>query len=278
LGVGLGVPLRVGVGVGVARSRQQEPGWRAGRWCQWAQRCAQAKSLPAPHAAAPAPALPCRPPGHRRLLPVAGRRVLHAVAAASGLPQLHRIRHHGHLRRRRRDGAARIARRGPLRTSPEGKEGAASSRPPSLRGRPTSPLPIFHPSVPPPCAQGALLGGFIGDRMARRMPDSGRIFTAQASVASGIPLTWLLLKGGWWKGPPPCAGRACACSFGPSGEVSRGRLHDPGLCHAPLSRLKTAPSAAPALAPAPACRRPAQASPRTPRSRPTPAPTPRCCL
>jgi hypothetical protein len=48
----------------------------------------------------------------------------------------------------------------------------------------------------PPCPQGALLGGFIGDRMARRLPDSGRIFTAQFSVASGIPLTWLLLKGG----------------------------------------------------------------------------------
>ncbi|KIZ04451.1 hypothetical protein MNEG_3510 [Monoraphidium neglectum] len=44
-------------------------------------------------------------------------------------------------------------------------------------------------------AMGALLGGFIGDRMARRLPDSGRIFTAQFSVASGIPLTWLLLKG-----------------------------------------------------------------------------------
>ena len=44
-------------------------------------------------------------------------------------------------------------------------------------------------------AGGALLGGFIGDRMARRLPDSGRILTAQASVAAGIPLVWLLLKG-----------------------------------------------------------------------------------
>lgn len=53
--------------------------------------------------------------------------------------------------------------------------------------------------------QGALLGGAVGDRMARRLPNSGRIFTAQISVASGIPLTWLLLKGlpySMWAGQP----------------------------------------------------------------------------
>jgi hypothetical protein len=31
--------------------------------------------------------------------------------------------------------------------------------------------------------------------MARRLPNNGRILTAQASVFCGIPLTWLLLKG-----------------------------------------------------------------------------------
>jgi hypothetical protein len=31
--------------------------------------------------------------------------------------------------------------------------------------------------------------------MARRMPNNGRIFTAQFSVFCGIPLTWVLLKG-----------------------------------------------------------------------------------
>lgn len=39
------------------------------------------------------------------------------------------------------------------------------------------------------------MGGSIGDRMARRMPNNGRIFTAQISVFCGIPLTWLILKG-----------------------------------------------------------------------------------
>lgn len=43
--------------------------------------------------------------------------------------------------------------------------------------------------------QGALLGGAVGDRMAQRLPNNGRIFTAQISVFCGIPLTWLLLKG-----------------------------------------------------------------------------------
>eukprot|EP00879_Flechtneria_rotunda_P007571 GHRR01007942.1.p1 GENE.GHRR01007942.1~~GHRR01007942.1.p1 ORF type:complete len:451 (+),score=151.73 GHRR01007942.1:1591-2943(+) len=44
-------------------------------------------------------------------------------------------------------------------------------------------------------AGGALIGGSIGDRMAKRLPNNGRIFTAQISVFCGIPLTWLLLKG-----------------------------------------------------------------------------------
>ena len=44
-------------------------------------------------------------------------------------------------------------------------------------------------------SQGALLGGAVGDRMAKRLPNNGRILTAQISVFCGIPLTWLLLKG-----------------------------------------------------------------------------------
>lgn len=31
--------------------------------------------------------------------------------------------------------------------------------------------------------------------MARKMPNNGRIFTAQFSVLCGIPLTWVVLKG-----------------------------------------------------------------------------------
>lgn len=31
--------------------------------------------------------------------------------------------------------------------------------------------------------------------MARALPNSGRVLTAQLSVFSGVPLTWLLLKG-----------------------------------------------------------------------------------
>ncbi|KAF8072654.1 hypothetical protein HT031_000314 [Scenedesmus sp. PABB004] len=55
-------------------------------------------------------------------------------------------------------------------------------------------------------AGGALLGGAVGDRMARRLPNSGRIYTAQFSVACGIPLTWLLLHGlprSAWAGAAP---------------------------------------------------------------------------
>lgn len=35
----------------------------------------------------------------------------------------------------------------------------------------------------------------MGDRMARKLPNNGRIFTAQFSVLCGIPLTWIILKG-----------------------------------------------------------------------------------
>jgi hypothetical protein len=31
--------------------------------------------------------------------------------------------------------------------------------------------------------------------MAKKMPNNGRIFTAQISVFCGIPLTWIILKG-----------------------------------------------------------------------------------
>jgi hypothetical protein len=43
--------------------------------------------------------------------------------------------------------------------------------------------------------QGALVGGSVGDRMAKRLPNNGRIFTAQISVFCGIPFTWVILKG-----------------------------------------------------------------------------------
>jgi hypothetical protein len=64
-----------------------------------------------------------------------------------------------------------------------------------LQGFPAAVASVITATFGAGVAGGALLGGYVGDRMARRLPDSGRIFTAQASVASGIPLTWLLLKG-----------------------------------------------------------------------------------
>jgi hypothetical protein len=93
---------------------------------------------------------------------------------------------------------------------------------------PTSPnQPHHHRGRPPPLCQGAFLGGFIGDRAARRLPDSGRIFTAQASVASGIPLTWLLLKGVWvWVWTGWCTG---ATGFGGSAERAEGEEGKQGL-------------------------------------------------
>ncbi|GBF89652.1 MFS general substrate transporter [Raphidocelis subcapitata] len=64
-----------------------------------------------------------------------------------------------------------------------------------LQGFPSSTSANIAATFGAGVAVGALLGGYIGDRAARRLPDSGRIFTAQASVASGIPLIWLVLKG-----------------------------------------------------------------------------------
>jgi len=39
---------------------------------------------------------------------------------------------------------------------------------------------------------GTMLGGIIGDALAQRCPNSGRPFTANISVASGIPLVFLI--------------------------------------------------------------------------------------
>lgn len=44
-------------------------------------------------------------------------------------------------------------------------------------------------------AFGAYLGGWVGDRAARLSPDHGRILVCQFSVAVGVPLSALLLKG-----------------------------------------------------------------------------------
>lgn len=45
------------------------------------------------------------------------------------------------------------------------------------------------------CAIGSALGGYLGDVLARRWPNSGRIITAQLSVLLSLPLSCLLLKG-----------------------------------------------------------------------------------
>ena len=45
------------------------------------------------------------------------------------------------------------------------------------------------------CAAGSLAGGALGDAASRRSPSHGRIATAQLSVACGLPLSSLLLKG-----------------------------------------------------------------------------------
>jgi hypothetical protein len=41
---------------------------------------------------------------------------------------------------------------------------------------------------------GGLLGGWIGDRAARRFPDHGRIVATQFSVLVGIPFVAILFK------------------------------------------------------------------------------------
>eukprot|EP00270_Netrium_digitus_P010480 TRINITY_DN3257_c1_g1_i1.p1 TRINITY_DN3257_c1_g1~~TRINITY_DN3257_c1_g1_i1.p1 ORF type:complete len:399 (+),score=62.68 TRINITY_DN3257_c1_g1_i1:33-1199(+) len=43
------------------------------------------------------------------------------------------------------------------------------------------------------CAGGALLGGWLGDQAARRLPNAGRILCAQFSAFAGIPFSWVLL-------------------------------------------------------------------------------------
>ncbi|CAL8466343.1 g5879 [Coccomyxa elongata] len=45
------------------------------------------------------------------------------------------------------------------------------------------------------CAIGSLIGGNLGDTCARIWPEHGRIMAAQFSVACGLPLSVLLLKG-----------------------------------------------------------------------------------
>jgi MFS family permease len=42
---------------------------------------------------------------------------------------------------------------------------------------------------------GGLLGGWIGDTVARRYPNHGRVVATQFSVASGIPFAFLIFKG-----------------------------------------------------------------------------------
>ncbi|PNH07170.1 hypothetical protein TSOC_006380, partial [Tetrabaena socialis] len=44
-------------------------------------------------------------------------------------------------------------------------------------------------------AAGSLLGGWLGDRVAERHPNHGRILLVQFSVVSGLPLMVLLLRG-----------------------------------------------------------------------------------
>ena len=44
-------------------------------------------------------------------------------------------------------------------------------------------------------ALGGLLGGFVGDHLARWSPNHGRTLAAQISVAAGLPLSALVLKG-----------------------------------------------------------------------------------
>lgn len=44
------------------------------------------------------------------------------------------------------------------------------------------------------CAFGGVVGGYVVDRMSMLFPNSGRIMTAQFSIISGLPLTYVLLK------------------------------------------------------------------------------------
>ncbi|KAL4545028.1 hypothetical protein Ndes2526B_g02147 [Nannochloris sp. 'desiccata'] len=53
---------------------------------------------------------------------------------------------------------------------------------------------------------GGLLGGWIGDTVARRYPNHGRIAATQISVASGIPFAFLIFKGLPLNGEPATVG------------------------------------------------------------------------
>jgi len=62
----------------------------------------------------------------------------------------------------------------------------------------TWPASQSHSTVLPVCPRTAPVGGTLGDRMARNLPNSpnGRILTNQLSVLIGLPLSFVLLKGG----------------------------------------------------------------------------------
>lgn len=45
----------------------------------------------------------------------------------------------------------------------------------------------------PGCAFGAVLGGWLGDRAAKRFPGAGRVMCAQFSAGMGVPYSWLVL-------------------------------------------------------------------------------------
>lgn len=53
---------------------------------------------------------------------------------------------------------------------------------------------------------GGLLGGWIGDKVARQYPNHGRVAATQVSVASGIPLAFLIFKGLPLDGEPMTVG------------------------------------------------------------------------
>jgi MFS family permease len=53
---------------------------------------------------------------------------------------------------------------------------------------------------------GGLLGGWIGDTVARRYPNHGRVAATQVSVASGIPFAFLIFKGLPLDGEPTTVG------------------------------------------------------------------------
>ncbi|KAA6416826.1 MAG: hypothetical protein FRX49_13202 [Trebouxia sp. A1-2] len=52
-----------------------------------------------------------------------------------------------------------------------------------------------HVLVPWATAVGGLLGGWVGDLAASKYPHHGRIAVTQFSVFTGIPMSWLIIKG-----------------------------------------------------------------------------------